>query len=63
MGEVDEKKIGDTLSYVITVTIPEGNTPSLVITDILPDGLAYSGSQISSSAGLSGTFAVTPTQA
>ncbi len=33
--------IGDTVTYRIDVTLPEGNIPSLVLTDTLPAGLQY----------------------
>ncbi len=33
--------IGEVLTYALPVTLPEGLTPSLVITDLLPSGLAY----------------------
>ncbi|GAB4429363.1 MAG: hypothetical protein OHK0015_13220 [Chloroflexi bacterium OHK40] len=33
--------IGEELTYALTVTLPEGNTPSLRVVDDLPAGLAY----------------------
>ncbi len=33
--------IGETLVYTLTVSLIEGNTPSLVVTDVLPAGLSY----------------------
>jgi uncharacterized repeat protein (TIGR01451 family)/fimbrial isopeptide formation D2 family protein len=33
--------IGEVITYALTVTLPEGVTPSLVVTDALPSGLAF----------------------
>ena len=39
-------QIGDTTVNTITVSVPVGNTSNFVITDDLPDGLAYTGQPI-----------------
>jgi fimbrial isopeptide formation D2 family protein/uncharacterized repeat protein (TIGR01451 family) len=33
--------IGEVVTYRLTVTLPEGITPSVVVTDTLPDGMTY----------------------
>ncbi len=38
--------IGDLVTYDIVVTLPEGTTNNLVVTDALPDGLQYQSSQL-----------------
>jgi fimbrial isopeptide formation D2 family protein/uncharacterized repeat protein (TIGR01451 family) len=49
--------IGEIVTYTLTLTLPEGLTPSLVITDNLPAGLAYvSGSGSVDGAGFSGAL-------
>ncbi len=50
--------IGEVLTYAIDVTLPEGVTPSLVITDALPSGLIYvAGSATLDTTGFAGTVA------
>jgi|GEM_PF-711832 len=46
--------IGETVTYDILVTLPEGTTQGLVITDNLPAGLIYTGVQVITSAAASG---------
>lgn len=46
--------IGETVTYDILVTIPEGTTNNLVVTDNLPAGLVFTGAQIITSAAASG---------
>ncbi|MBI1294076.1 DUF11 domain-containing protein [bacterium] len=49
--------IGEVITYALTVTLPEGLTPSLVITDDLPTGLSYVvGSVAVDSSGFNGTL-------
>jgi fimbrial isopeptide formation D2 family protein/uncharacterized repeat protein (TIGR01451 family) len=49
--------IGDTITYYINVTLPEGVTRALVVNDTLPSGLAYiSGSVITSAAASAGNM-------
>jgi uncharacterized repeat protein (TIGR01451 family)/fimbrial isopeptide formation D2 family protein len=49
--------IGETVTYVLTATLPEGVIPSVVITDNLPLGLAYvPGSAVVDSSSFGGTL-------
>jgi uncharacterized repeat protein (TIGR01451 family)/fimbrial isopeptide formation D2 family protein len=48
--------IGEVISYALTITLPEGTTPTLVVTDAVPGGLAYvSGSGVLDLTGFGGT--------
>ncbi|MBL8056754.1 MAG: DUF11 domain-containing protein [Anaerolineales bacterium] len=48
--------IGEVLTYTLAVTLPEGLAPGLVITDLLPAGLAYvPGSAALDTAGFAGS--------
>jgi len=46
--------IGEVVTYTIVMTLPEGVTPGLIITDSLPGGLAYVSHQVITSAAASG---------
>ncbi len=35
--------VGEAITYELTVTLPEGTNPNVVVTDDLPSGLAYTG--------------------
>ncbi|NCC34642.1 MAG: DUF11 domain-containing protein, partial [Chloroflexia bacterium] len=49
--------IGEIVTYTLTITLPEGLTPSLVLTDTLPSGMAYvTGTLITDTTGFSGTL-------
>ena len=49
--------IGEVITYSLAITLPEGTTPSLVVTDTLPAGLTYlAGSAIADTTGLSGSL-------
>ncbi|PTX97490.1 hypothetical protein DB346_21075 [Verrucomicrobia bacterium LW23] len=49
--------IGETITYRITVTVPDGETPDLIIQDLLPAGLTYvSGSASVLPLGFNGTI-------
>ncbi len=51
--------IGEILTYALTVTLPEGTTPSLTLVDDLPPGLAYvAGSTTVDTTGFNGTVPV-----
>ncbi len=53
--------IGEVITYAIDVSLPEGVTPSLVVTDALPSGLIYvPGSAALDTTGFAGTV-TTPT--
>ena len=53
--------IGEVVTYAIDVTLPEGTTPTLVVTDALPSGLSYvPGSAALDTTGFAGSV-VTPT--
>ena len=45
--------IGETATYALIVTLPEGTTPGLSVTDVLPPGLQYVGYSIVTSAAAS----------
>lgn len=48
--------IGEVITYSVDITLPEGVTPSLVVTDALPSGLIYvAGSGALDTAGFAGT--------
>lgn len=52
---------GDVVTYTISVTLPEGETPGLVLTDTLPAGLQYVGGSVSvDDAGFDGTVTGVP---
>jgi len=38
--------IGETVNYTLTVTVAEGTTEGLVVTDLLPAGLSYAGNLV-----------------
>jgi fimbrial isopeptide formation D2 family protein/uncharacterized repeat protein (TIGR01451 family) len=38
--------VGERVTYALKVTLPEGSTPSLVVTDLLPNGLIYESFQL-----------------
>ena len=46
--------IGDTVTYNIRVTLPEGATPNLRVTDVLPAGLGYVSHSVIATAAASG---------
>ncbi len=49
--------IGEVITYALSVTLPEGTTPSLIVTDTLPAGLVYvAGSAALDSSGFGGTI-------
>ncbi|PDV99309.1 SdrD B-like domain-containing protein, partial [Candidatus Chloroploca asiatica] len=49
--------IGEIVTYTLTITLPEGLTPSLVLTDTLPSGMAYvTGTLITDTTGFNGTL-------
>ena len=49
--------IGEVLTYSLAITLPEGTTPSLVVTDTLPAGLTYlAGSALTDTAGFDGSL-------
>ncbi|PIE01432.1 MAG: hypothetical protein CSA81_11995, partial [Acidobacteria bacterium] len=48
---------GDTVTYRLSVTLPEGTTPDLELTDVLPAGLVYQNATLDTS-GYSGTVAL-----
>ncbi|MEO0469173.1 MAG: isopeptide-forming domain-containing fimbrial protein [Bacteroidota bacterium] len=52
---------GDTVTYQITVTLTEGTTNNLIITDSLPEGFGYAGSATIDASGFNGTVTATPT--
>ncbi|WP_045213628.1 isopeptide-forming domain-containing fimbrial protein [Desulfonatronovibrio magnus] len=53
---------GDVVTYQLTVTLPEGTTPGLVIEDILPAGFEYQdNSVIVDDIGFVGTVSTSPT--
>ncbi|MEL7529658.1 MAG: isopeptide-forming domain-containing fimbrial protein [Bacteroidota bacterium] len=53
---------GDTVVYQLTVTLPEGTTPSLSLADTLPEGLAYvASSVVVNSSAFNGTVSSSPT--
>lgn len=53
--------IGEVITYRLTITLPEGTAPTLVVTDTLPAGLRYvSGSVAVDAAGFGGTFTDNP---
>ena len=48
--------VGEVITYTLTVTLPEGTTPSLTITDALPAGVVFvPGSVIVNTTGFGGT--------
>ena len=52
---------GDVITYRLTVTLPEGTTPGLIITDTLPAGFSYVNSTVSvDTTGFSGTVSTSP---
>ncbi|WP_164655885.1 isopeptide-forming domain-containing fimbrial protein, partial [Thiorhodococcus mannitoliphagus] len=52
---------GDTITYQLTVTLPEGTTPGLTLVDTLPAGFGFvSDSVLVVSAGFTGTVDTTP---
>ena len=51
--------IGEVITFSLPVTLPEGTTPSLVVTDSLPSGLAFVTSSVNTS-GFNGTGASSP---
>ena len=54
--------IGDTVSYTINVTVPDGTTGDLIVKDTLPVGLSYvSGSGVVVAGTFDGTLDTTPT--
>ncbi len=54
--------VGDTVSYTINVTVPDGTTGDLIVQDTLPDGLSYvSGSWQVHAGAFDGTLNTTPT--
>ena len=59
--------LGEVVTYNLTVTLPEGTTPMMTITDTLPSGLIFvTGSPVVNATGLNGTvstFTTTPTTA
>jgi large repetitive protein len=52
--------IGDEVTYSIVVTLPEGATNDLVVTDALVPGMVYVGYSVNT-AGFNGTVSATPT--
>ena len=51
--------IGETATFMLTVTLPEGTTPSLTVTDLIPTGMAYvTGSYSIDTSGFNGTLPV-----
>ncbi len=51
--------IGETATFTLTVTLPEGTTPSLTVTDLIPTGIAYvAGSYSIDTTGFNGTLPV-----
>ncbi|PIE90914.1 MAG: hypothetical protein CR997_03400 [Acidobacteria bacterium] len=48
---------GDTVTYRLSVTLPEGTTPDLVLTDVLPAGLVYQNATLDTT-GYNGTVAL-----
>ena len=54
--------IGQTITYPIVVTLPEGTALSLRVTDTLPQGLAYEAYSVNSS-GFNGTVTTSPSVA
>ena len=57
--------VGEVITYALTVTLPEGTNPTVVVTDNLPVGLAYvNGSALVDAAGFAGSVSlVTATSA
>lgn len=63
-SNVDVVVPGDTVTYQVTLTLPEGITPALIVADTLPEGLAYvSGSYVVDDAAFTGTVSGSPTVA
>ncbi len=58
IGTQDTRNIGDTVSYTITIGLPEGTVDDLVVTDTLDAGLVYVSSNKVSGPGSSPTAAV-----
>ena len=53
--------IGDTVTYRINVSLPEGNIPDLVLTDTLPEGLQYVNNSLDVNAtNFEGSFETSP---
>lgn len=50
-----EVTIGEVLTYSLAITLPEGSTPSLVVTDVLPSGLQFITGTVDT-AGFNGTL-------
>jgi len=49
--------IGETATYQLTVTLPEGDIGNVTITDVIPSGLAYVGNSVTvNAAGFGGTL-------
>lgn len=62
VGSSNHVSAGDTITYNIAVTLPEGQTPGLVITDTLPAGFQYVASSVTVVTGtFNGTVTTTPT--
>ena len=51
----EDVAIGEIVTYQLTVTVPEGTTDGLVITDEIPDGLQLVGTPTLDTTGFSGT--------
>lgn len=62
VGSGNNVSAGDTITYNIAVTLPEGSTTGLVITDTLPAGFQYVAGSVSVLTGtFNGTVTTTPT--
>ena len=62
VGSNNHVSAGDTITYNIAVTLPEGQTPGLVITDTLPAGFQYVASSVTVVTGtFNGSVTTTPT--
>ena len=62
VGSSNNVSAGDTITYKIAVTLPEGNTSGLIITDTLPAGFQYVAGSVTVSADtFNGTVTTTPT--
>ncbi len=61
VGSSNHVSAGDTITYNIAITLPEGLTPGLVITDTLPAGFQYMDGSVTVVTGtFNGTVTTTP---
>lgn len=62
VGSSNNVSAGDTITYNIAVTLPEGLTPGLIITDTLPAGFQYVAGSVNVITGtFNGSVTITPT--